>query len=438
MKFIRDIIADKRDQVPAQGAQVAEPRSDHDVMASILTEATPAVAPTPQAFRLDSSFQVPEPQIEEPPVHAEPEIFAEPELADYSDDEDHTDALIAGLAGLGCDDSDNSADFSGPEPDTFDAPSPLPEVSVADEVPQRPTLQQGFEDDEPADVDFQRLAASVAAQEEVPQQRSFKRFTRTQTRLHTPEVDEPEDHTVTPESAIHQEPVEPAQPAPLRQHPAPIRQRATPEMPPVVAPEPTMEPPHSQPQAPVQPAARERVVTAEPGQPIDVPSPAMGRGSSRAGRVKTRLLGFNPGQAAGADPFADKGKTSENAYTQFPVGWLAVIKGPGRGATYTLFSGVTVIGRGEDQTVRLDFGDNSISRDNHAAIAFDAEKNAFFIGHGGKANLVRRNDRPVLSTEELGMGDLIRIGETTLRFVPLCGPEFGWNEAQQSDAGHAS
>ncbi|OUS36603.1 hypothetical protein A9Q94_08855 [Rhodobacterales bacterium 56_14_T64] len=115
-----------------------------------------------------------------------------------------------------------------------------------------------------------------------------------------------------------------------------------------------------------------------------------------------------------------------------------MIKGPGRGATYTLFSGVTVIGRGEDQTVRLDFGDNSISRDNHAAIAFDAEKNAFYIGHGGKANLVRRNDRPVLSTEELGMGDLIRIGETTLRFVPLCGPDFGWNEAQQSDAGHAS
>lgn len=435
MKFIRDIIADKRDQVPPQRAQVAEPRSDHDVMASILTDAAPAAAPTPQAFRLDSSFQVPEPQIEEASVHAEPEVFAEPDLSDYSDDEDDTDSLIAGLAGLG---SDDTADFGGLEPDTFDTPNP----TYPDEVPQQPALQQDFEDDEPSDVDFQRLAASVAAQQDAPQQRSFKRFTRTQTRLHTPELDEPEDRTVTAESAIHQEPVEPAQPAPLRQHPAPIRQRAVPDMPVPVVQKTTVEVP--QPQAPPQsllqplPAARERVVPAEPAQPIDVPSPAMGRGSSRAGRVKTRLLGFNPSQTAGADPFADKGKTSENAYTQFPVGWLAVIKGPGRGATYTLFSGVTVIGRGEDQTVRLDFGDNSISRDNHAAIAFDAEKNAFFIGHGGKANLVRRNDRPVLSTEELAMGDLIRIGETTLRFVPLCGPDFGWNEAHQSEAGHAS
>jgi len=164
----------------------------------------------------------------------------------------------------------------------------------------------------------------------------------------------------------------------------------------------------------------------------------MGRGSSKAGRVKTRLLGFNPGQAAGADPFARKGDAPDTDYTQFPVGWLAVVSGPGRGATFTLFNGVTIIGRGEDQTVRLDFGDNSISRSNHAAIAFDPEQNNFFIGHGGKANLVRRNDRPVLSTEELAIGDLIRIGETTLRFVPLCGPEFGWNQTPQSEAGHAS
>ncbi|NRB17681.1 MAG: FHA domain-containing protein [Rhodobacteraceae bacterium] len=164
----------------------------------------------------------------------------------------------------------------------------------------------------------------------------------------------------------------------------------------------------------------------------------MGRGSSKAGRVKTRLLGFNPGQAAGADPFARAEDTATSGYTQYPVGWLAVVKGPGRGATFTLFSGVTIIGRGEDQTVRLDFGDNSISRANHAAIAFDPEQNSFFIGHGGKANLVRRNDRPVLSTEELATGDLIRIGETTLRFVPLCGPEFGWSETPQSEAGHGA
>ncbi|NVK12804.1 MAG: FHA domain-containing protein [Rhodobacteraceae bacterium] len=172
--------------------------------------------------------------------------------------------------------------------------------------------------------------------------------------------------------------------------------------------------------------------------PIDVPAPSMGRGASRAGRVKTRLLGFSPAQAPGSDPFSRGGETAAPGYTQFPVGWLAVVQGPGRGAAFTLFSGVTVIGRGEDQTVRLDFGDNSISRDNHAAIAYDPEQKAFYIGHGGKANLVRRNGRPVLSTEELAAGDEIRIGETTLRFVPLCGASFGWDQPQQDEGAHAA
>jgi pSer/pThr/pTyr-binding forkhead associated (FHA) protein len=85
-----------------------------------------------------------------------------------------------------------------------------------------------------------------------------------------------------------------------------------------------------------------------------------------------------------------------------------------------------MIGRGDDQVIRLDFGDNSISRNNHAAVAYDEEQNKFYIGHGGKSNIIRRNARPVLSTEELHHADLIRIGETTLRFVALCGSDFKW------------
>ena len=86
------------------------------------------------------------------------------------------------------------------------------------------------------------------------------------------------------------------------------------------------------------------------------------------------------------------------------------------------------IGRGDDQMVQLDFGDMGISRTNHAAIAFDDEAQQFLLGHGGKANIVRLNGRPVLSTEPLKHGDTIRIGETTLRFVAFCGEEFVWNK----------
>ena len=88
------------------------------------------------------------------------------------------------------------------------------------------------------------------------------------------------------------------------------------------------------------------------------------------------------------------------------------------------------------QTVRLDFGDTAISRENHAAIAFDDEQNAFFIGHGGKSNLVRLNDRPVLATEELTSGDIVSIGETSLRFIAFCSADFSWRDAGADEGRH--
>ena len=165
---------------------------------------------------------------------------------------------------------------------------------------------------------------------------------------------------------------------------------------------------------------------------VQVPAPAAGRAGRRTGRVKTRLLGFEHAHSANSDPF-DVGKESaSSAQEKFPVGWIVVVSGPGRGSSFTLFNGVSQIGRGDDQAIKLDFGDTSISRNNHAAIAYDNEQRAFFLGHGGKANLVRLNNKPVLSTEELSSGDLIRIGETTLRFVGLCGSDFDWeSEARE-------
>lgn len=146
-------------------------------------------------------------------------------------------------------------------------------------------------------------------------------------------------------------------------------------------------------------------------------------------RAKTRLLGFQARELAARDPFAQDGAAPSDsaAGPHFPVGWIVVADGPGRGASFTLQAGVSSIGRGGDQTVRLDFGDTSISRQNHASIAYDDEAQRFFLGHGGKSNIVRLNGRPVLSTEDLGHCDTIRIGETTLRFVALCGDGFTWS-----------
>jgi hypothetical protein len=165
-----------------------------------------------------------------------------------------------------------------------------------------------------------------------------------------------------------------------------------------------------------------------------VPAPAGGRAGRRAGRVKTRLLGFNRDEEAGTDPFGAAETTATQQREKFPVGWLVIVEGPGLGHSFSLFNGASVIGRGDDQVIKLDFGDTSISRSNHAAIAYDDEQNKFYIGHGGKSNIIRRNARPVLSTEELQHADLIRIGETTLRFVALCGSDFKWDATADGDA----
>lgn len=166
-----------------------------------------------------------------------------------------------------------------------------------------------------------------------------------------------------------------------------------------------------------------------------VDAPTMGRANRRVERAKTRLLGFNRDTEAEGDPFmqvADSTATPQRE--KFPVGWLVIVDGPGTGSAFSIFAGASMIGRGEGQMIRLNFGDNSISRQNHAAIAYDEEVNKFYIGHGGKSNIIRRNARPVLSTEELHHADQLRIGETTLRFVALCGSDFQWNSSEHGDA----
>jgi hypothetical protein len=179
------------------------------------------------------------------------------------------------------------------------------------------------------------------------------------------------------------------------------------------------------------PAHRGPDPMSEPDVPIDLSGldlPDMGRTARRGGRVKTRLLGFDAAPTLTQDPIVAARENVAVTPNRFPAGWIVVTKGPGRGAFFPVYNGVSQIGRGEDQAIRLDFGDSSISRSNHAAIAYDDELNAFFLGHGGKTNIMRLNDRPVVSTERLNHLDLIRIGETTLMFVALCNASFRWTD----------
>lgn len=147
-------------------------------------------------------------------------------------------------------------------------------------------------------------------------------------------------------------------------------------------------------------------------------------------KVRTRLLGF--GAAPKSDAFESAPAAARDV--RFPVGWLVVTDGPGCGASFTLTSGLSTIGRGADQSVCLDFGDTAISREGHAAVVYDPEDRRMLISHGGKSNIVRLNGEPLLSREDLGNGDLIRIGKTSLRFVAFCGESFDWSDVATGEA----
>jgi len=158
----------------------------------------------------------------------------------------------------------------------------------------------------------------------------------------------------------------------------------------------------------------------------------------------TRLVGTIAGQsspapASGYPPGAPTVKmqapASKTQYvregtvdTEPVAGWIVVVKGPGRGGFRPVFVGMNSVGRAPSQRVCLDFGDESISREEHAFITYDDEQRTFYLQHGGKSNLVRLAGKPVLQPTELKPGDLFRIGNTTFRFFACCGPDFNWSD----------
>ena len=108
------------------------------------------------------------------------------------------------------------------------------------------------------------------------------------------------------------------------------------------------------------------------------------------------------------------------------VGWLAIIAGPGRGTVLPLSYGVNDIGRGAGAKVQLDFGDTAIALENQAAIIYTAGSRHFYLQ--SVTAETRHNGQPASSSVALTSGDLLQLGQTRLRFVSLCGPDFDWRD----------
>lgn len=162
-----------------------------------------------------------------------------------------------------------------------------------------------------------------------------------------------------------------------------------------------------------------------PDEPEAAPADDMpGRDAKGHERPKTRIHGY------GGEDRAKKDEMMAKAGAVFEpfVGWLVITGGPGRGGSVGLMAGMNSVGRGEENAAQIDFGDDTISREPHAFVTYDDEARTFHLSHGGKTNIVRLNDKPVLTSETLSHGDTIRIGATSLRLVALCGPDFDWSD----------
>ncbi len=109
------------------------------------------------------------------------------------------------------------------------------------------------------------------------------------------------------------------------------------------------------------------------------------------------------------------------------VGWLVVLRGPGKGRSLTLGHGMNLIGRNENQRVSINFGDNLISGEDHAKIMY--EDGEFYIAHGSGKNLTRLNGKLIPNMVELPTKSLIQLSKnTTLAFIALCDKEFDWSK----------
>jgi pSer/pThr/pTyr-binding forkhead associated (FHA) protein len=100
-----------------------------------------------------------------------------------------------------------------------------------------------------------------------------------------------------------------------------------------------------------------------------------------------------------------------------PEARLDGVEGPVKGRRFVLTGDALSVGRHEEQDVHLD--DSGVSR-SHAMLVRRGE--AWSVRDNGSANGIFVNDRRVRDAV-LSSGDLLRIGNCVLRFVPAAEPE---------------
>lgn len=118
------------------------------------------------------------------------------------------------------------------------------------------------------------------------------------------------------------------------------------------------------------------------------------------------------------------------------VGWVVVVGGPGIGNYRPVFEGNNSVGRGPQNRVAIDFGDEAISSEEQAYIRYDSSDRSFlFVPNLAKTNVVSVNNQKPTGAVSLNQMDVIVMGRTQLVFVPFCGAEFDWSALSETTKG---
>ena len=160
-------------------------------------------------------------------------------------------------------------------------------------------------------------------------------------------------------------------------------------------------------------------------------TPTVRLGESKQGHGAARTVVIGAGVRGGT--VVNAGAAADDPMQDPPVGWLVIVRGPGRGVVATLGTGRNTIGRGAESRIRLDYGDTTISRE-HTVIVYEPRQRNFHLLPGDGRNLTYVDDEPVLETRELAGLEQLQVGDTVLRFVPLCGDGFSWDEEEAGES----
>lgn len=130
----------------------------------------------------------------------------------------------------------------------------------------------------------------------------------------------------------------------------------------------------------------------------------------------------------------DTGKTVavfQKSFQREPVtGWIVCIEGAEKGKDYRVAAKINSIGRGENMDICIK-GDTTISRENHARLAYDGKHNNFHLIPAESVNSIYVNDEPVYVPTKLKRGDIIELGESKFIFIPFCDEGFQWQDGQK-------